>query len=154
GFNTSERAKAIFISQKKPKVGRKVKKTVGDCLAKMVLDFESHVEEPTKATQASIVDNINTGASQGIVNLDNDSLGSEFWKSASDKVDVVEEAVNATKEPMLHLENLNADDCHPEYQPWSQPLIYSEGEDDADWKEFLQNFSMKNNNGEDSEEDE
>ncbi|KAI3964722.1 hypothetical protein MKW92_010513 [Papaver armeniacum] len=134
------RAKTLS-PRKSPRLIEKAKKTVGVNLAKMVLDFENHVEEPTQAS------------SQGIVNLDDDSLGTEFWKSAADKVDVVEEAVNATKESVLHLQNLNADDCHPEDQPWSQPLIYSEGEDDADWKEFLHNFSMKNSAGKDSEED-
>ncbi|KAI3932226.1 hypothetical protein MKW92_033776, partial [Papaver armeniacum] len=65
----------------------------------MVLDFEKHVEESTQDTQPNVADNINPGGSQVIVNLDDDSLGTEFWKSASDKVDVVEDAVNATKEP-------------------------------------------------------
>ncbi|XP_026410549.1 uncharacterized protein LOC113305760 [Papaver somniferum] len=133
--------RATLSPRKSPRLIEKAKKTVGVNLVKMVLDFENHVEEPTQAS------------SQDIVNLDDDSLGTEFWKSAADKVDVVEEAVNATKESVLHLLNLNADDCHPEYQPWSQPPIYSEGEDDADWKEFLHNFSMKNSTGKDSEED-
>ncbi|XP_026378442.1 uncharacterized protein LOC113272862 [Papaver somniferum] len=132
---------ATLSPRKSPRLIEKAKRTVGVSLTKMVLDFENHVEEPTQAS------------SQVIVNLDDDSLGTEFWKSAANKVDVVEEAVNATKESVLHLQNLNADDCHPEDQPWSQPLIYSEGEDDADWKEFLHNFSMKSSAGKDSEED-
>ncbi|KAI3963323.1 hypothetical protein MKW98_022745, partial [Papaver atlanticum] len=133
--------RATLSPRKSPRLIEKAKKTVGVSLAKMVLDFENHVEEPTQAS------------SQGIVNLNDDSLGTELWKSAMDKVDVVEEAVNVTKESVLHLQNLNAYDCHPEDQPWSQPLIYSEGEDDADWKEFLHNFSMKSSAGKDSGED-
>ncbi|KAI3907531.1 hypothetical protein MKW92_032229, partial [Papaver armeniacum] len=75
--------RATLSPRKSPRPIEKAKKTVGVNLAKMVLDFENHVEEPTHAS------------SQGIVNLDDDSLGTEFWKSAVDKVDIVEEAVNA-----------------------------------------------------------
>ncbi|KAI3835237.1 hypothetical protein MKW98_020353 [Papaver atlanticum] len=133
--------RATLSPRKSPRLIEKAKKTVGVSLAKMVLDFENHVEEPTQAS------------SQGIVNLNDDSLGTEFWKSTVDKVDIVEEAVNVTKESVLHLQNLNAYDFHPDDQPWSQPLIYIEGEDDADWKEFLHNFSMKSSAGKDSGED-
>ncbi|KAL8148321.1 hypothetical protein AgCh_005621 [Apium graveolens] len=48
------------------------------------------------------------------------------------------------QEPIIQLENFGEDDCHPEDQLWSQPLMYSEGEDDREWDEFLYHFSMKN----------
>ncbi|MCL7045873.1 hypothetical protein MKW94_000419 [Papaver nudicaule] len=95
-----------------------------------------------------------TQGSQCIVNLDDDSIDSEFWKKLSVKANDIEEAVNATKEQVLHLENVDADDCHPEDQPWSQPLMYSEREDDEDWSEFLQNFSMKSSGPEEDSEKE
>ncbi|MCL7034028.1 hypothetical protein MKW94_030233, partial [Papaver nudicaule] len=112
-----------------------------ECVRKLVLDFEGGFIQPTQSSQC-------------IVNLDDDSIDSEFWKKASIKADDVEEAVNATKEQVLHLENVDADDYHPEDQPWSQPLMYSEREDDEDWSEFLHNFSMKSSGLEDDSDKE
>ncbi|XP_074352370.1 uncharacterized protein LOC141691538 [Apium graveolens] len=91
-------------------------------------------------------------SNQDFVNMDVDGLDPNFWNLVSEKVDNFEEAFGVIQEPIIQLENFGEDDCHPEDQPWSQPLMYSEGEDDREWDEFLYYFSMKNRSDDEDNE--
>ncbi|KAI3833093.1 hypothetical protein MKX03_021371, partial [Papaver bracteatum] len=84
-------------------------------------------------TQASVGDNIHVGSSQGIVDLENDEEQDRFWTKASTKVINLEEEFKATQESV--------------YAPWTQPLLYSDGEDATEWNEFCNNFKEVSGGG-------
>ncbi|KAI3937682.1 hypothetical protein MKW98_028024, partial [Papaver atlanticum] len=43
-------------------------------------------------------------------------------------------------ESVCNLDNWAEDECHPEDAPWTQPLLYNDGEDATEWTEFCNNF--------------
>ncbi|KAI3877595.1 hypothetical protein MKX03_037728, partial [Papaver bracteatum] len=91
-------------------------------------------------TQASVGDNLQLVGIQATVDLENDEEQARFWTKASKKVINMEEAFKATQESVCNLDNVEDDECHPEDAPWTQPLLYSEGEDAMDWTEFCNKF--------------
>ncbi|KAI3966830.1 hypothetical protein MKX01_006767 [Papaver californicum] len=128
--------KPTVTPRKSPRLIAKDTNSLNSSCRKVVLDFGDD-PGPTQPIQASVGENLHVGGSQGIVDLENDA---RFWTKASAKVTNVEEAFKAIQESVCNLDNIEDDECHPEYASWTQPLLYSEGEDATDWTEFCNNF--------------
>ncbi|KAI3869904.1 hypothetical protein MKX03_003030, partial [Papaver bracteatum] len=131
--------------RKSPRLIAKAMNNLNSSSRKLVLDFGDD-PKPSQPTQASVGDNIHVGSSQGIVDLDHEEQD-RFWTKASTKVTNLEEAFKATQESVCNLDNWAEDECHPEDAPWTQPLIYSDGEDATEWTEFCNNFKEVSGGG-------
>ncbi|KAI3856433.1 hypothetical protein MKW98_008885, partial [Papaver atlanticum] len=124
---------------KSPRLIDKATNNLNSSSRKVVLDFGDD-PKPTQPTQASVGDNLHVGGSQGIVDLENDEEQARFWTKASTKVTNLEEAFKEMQESVCNLDNWAEDECHPEDAPWTQPLLYNDGEDATEWTEFCNNF--------------
>ncbi|KAI3945092.1 hypothetical protein MKW92_007672 [Papaver armeniacum] len=132
--------------RKSPRLIAKATNNLNSSCRKVILDFG---DDPgtTQPTQASVGDNLHVADSQGTVDLENDKEQDLFWKKASKKIINMEEAFKATHESVCNLENWAEDECHPEDTPWTQPLLYSDGEDATEWTEFCKNFKEVSGGG-------
>ncbi|KAI3901352.1 hypothetical protein MKW92_024667 [Papaver armeniacum] len=113
-----------LLLEKKPRLIAKATNNLNSSCRKVILDFG---DDPGTTHQLK----------QAFVDLENDKEQDLFWKKASKKVINMEEAFKATQESVFNLENWAEDECHPEDTPWTQPLLYSDGEDATEWVSFV-----------------
>ncbi|KAI3891459.1 hypothetical protein MKX03_020741 [Papaver bracteatum] len=119
--------------RKSPRLIAKAMNNLNSSCRKVVLDFG---DDPgtTQPTQASVSDNLYVE-------------GNLFWKKSSKKVINMEEAFKETQESVCNLENWEEDECNPEDTPWTQSLLYSDGEDATEWTEFCKNLKEVSGGG-------